>query len=89
MHRFVHRGFPVKNGSFSGVVWLQLPGMIFFSFAMRCLGTLSEVGGSVGWLLQDGLHVLLGDLQDSKTRFLLNIFCMKQMVSGKFDSTGS
>eukprot|EP00434_Breviolum_minutum_P001194 symbB.v1.2.001045.t1/scaffold56.1/size371842/16 len=24
------------------VVWLQLPGMIFFSFAMRCLGTLSE-----------------------------------------------
>eukprot|EP00438_Fugacium_kawagutii_P008723 Skav216389 [mRNA] locus=scaffold1241:330275:334332:+ [translate_table: standard] len=25
-----------------GVVWLQLPGIIFFSFAMRCLGTLSE-----------------------------------------------
>lgn len=24
------------------VVWLQLPGMIFFSFALRCLGTLSE-----------------------------------------------
>jgi len=24
------------------VVWLQLPGMIFFEFAMRCLGTLSE-----------------------------------------------
>lgn len=28
--------------SAQGVVWLQLPGIIFFSFAMRCLGTLSE-----------------------------------------------
>lgn len=26
----------------TGVVWLQLPGMIFFSFAIRGLGTLSE-----------------------------------------------